>query len=64
MALTYITIATIDGEKFKNIETEANSEDEAESKAMERLKKNYVGEIDIIRTVEIKKWQKLLDQVL
>ena len=64
MVLTYITIATIDGEKFKNIETEAKNKDEAERKAMERLKKKYVGEIDIIRTVEMTKWRKLLDQVL
>ena len=64
MVLRFITIATIDGEKFKNIETEASNEDEAERKAMERLKKKYVGEIDIIRTVEMTKWRKLLDQVL
>ena len=64
MVLTYITIATIDGEKFKNVTTEAINEDKAESKAMELLKKKYVGEIDIIRTEEMTKWQKLLKQVL
>ena len=62
--MRYITIATIDGEKFKNAETEADNVDEAERKAIKILQKNYIGEINIIRTEELTAWHELLKRVL
>lgn len=58
--MNYITIATINGEKFKNVETFAKSVDRAEKIAMMILKSQYVGEVEIIRTLTMKDYNDLL----
>ena len=58
--MNYITIATINGEKFKNVETFARTVDKAEKIAMMILKSQYVGEIVIIRTLTMKDYNDLL----
>ena len=57
--MRYITIATIDGKMFRNMETSAKDVDRAETIATILLKNKYVGEIEIIRTVEKSAWQKM-----
>ena len=58
--MKYITIATIDGKMFRNMETSARDIDRAETIAKVLLKNKYVGEIEIIRTVEKSAWQKMV----
>lgn len=58
--MRYITIATIDGKMFRNMETSAKDIDRAETIATILLKNKYVGEIEIIRTVEKSAWQKMI----
>ena len=58
--MRYITIATIDGKMFRNMETSARDIDRAETIATILLKNKYVGEIEIIRTVEKSAWQKMV----
>ena len=58
--MRYITIATIDGKMFRNMETSAKDVDRAETIATILLKNKYVGEIEIIRTVEKSAWQKMV----
>ena len=58
--MNYITIATINGEKFKNVETFARTVDKAGKIAMMILKSQYVGEIEIIRTLTMKDYNDLL----
>ena len=58
--MRYITIATIDGKMFRNMETSAKDVDRAELIAKTLLKNKYVGEIEIIRTVEKSAWQKMI----
>ena len=58
--MRYITIATIDGKMFRNMETSARNIDKAETIATILLKNKYVGEIEIIRTVEKSAWQKMI----
>ena len=56
--MKFVTIATIDGKMFRNMETSAKDVDRAEQIATILLKNKYVGEIEIIRTVEKSAWQK------
>lgn len=58
--MRYITIATIDGKMFRNMETSAKDVDRAETIATILLANKYVGEIEIIRTVEKSAWQKMI----
>ena len=58
--MKFITIATIDGKMFRNMETSAKDVDRAETIATILLKNKYVGEIEIIRTVEKSAWQKMI----
>lgn len=58
--MRYITIATIDGKMFRNMETSAKDVDRAETIATILLKNKYVGEVEIIRTVEKSAWQKMI----
>ena len=58
--MKFITIATIDGKMFRNMETSARDIDRAETIATVLLKNKYVGEIEIIRTVEKSAWQKMI----
>jgi hypothetical protein len=58
--MRYITIATIDGKMFRNMETSAKDVDRAETIATILLKNKYVGEIEIIRTVEKSAWKKMV----
>lgn len=58
--MKFITIATIDGKTFRNMETSAKDVDRAETIATILLKNKYVGEIEIIRTVEKSAWQKMV----
>ena len=58
--MRYITIATIDGKMFRNMEISAKDVDRAETIATILLKNKYVGEIEIIRTVEKSAWQKMI----
>lgn len=58
--MKFITIATIDGKMFRNMETSARDIDRAETIATILLKNKYVGEIEIIRTVEKSAWQKMI----
>lgn len=61
--MRYITIATIDGKMFRNMETSAKDVDRAETIATILLKNKYVGEIEIIRTVEKSAWQKMIKKL-
>ena len=61
--MRYITIATIDGKMFRNMETSAKDVDRAERIATILLKNKYVGEIEIIRTVEKSAWQKMIKKL-
>ena len=61
--MRYITIATIDGKMFRNMETSAKDVDMAELIATILLKNKYVGEIEIIRTVEKSAWQKMIKKL-
>ena len=61
--MRYITIATIDGKMFRNMETYAKDVDRAETIATILLKNKYVGEIEIIRTVEKSAWQKMIKKL-
>ena len=61
--MRYITIATIDGKMFRNMETSEKDVDRAETIATILLKNKYVGEIEIIRTVEKSAWQKMIENV-
>ena len=61
--MRYITIATIDGKMFRNMETSAKDVDRAELIAKVLLKNKYVGEIEIIRTVEKSAWQKMIKKL-
>ena len=61
--MRYITIATIDGKMFRNMETSAKDVDRAETIATILLKNKYVGEIEIIRTVEKSSWQKMIKKL-
>ena len=58
--MKFVTIATIDGKMFRNMETSARDIDRAELIAKTLLKNKYVGEIEIIRTVEKSAWQKMI----
>ena len=58
--MRYISIATIDGKMFRIMETSARNIDRAETIATILLKNKYVGEIEIIRTVEKSAWQKMI----
>ena len=58
--MKFVTIATIDGKMFSNMETSAKDVDRAETIATILLKNKYVGEIEIIRTVEKSAWQKMI----
>ena len=58
--MKFVTIATIDGKMFRNMETSAKDVDRAELIAKTLLKNKYVGEIEIIRTVEKSAWNKLI----
>ena len=58
--MKFVTIATIDGKMFRNMETSAKDVDKAETIATILLKNKYVGEIEIIRTVEKSAWQKMI----
>ena len=58
--MNFVTIATIDGKMFRNMETSAKDVDRAETIATVLLKNKYVGEIEIIRTVEKSAWQKMV----
>lgn len=58
--MKFITVATIDGKMFRNMETSAKDVDRAETIATILLKNKYVGEIEIIRTVEKSAWNKLI----
>ena len=61
--MKFITIATIDGKMFRNMETSAKDVDRAETIATILLKNKYVGEIEIIRTVEKSAWQKMIKRL-
>lgn len=61
--MKFITIATIDGKMFRNMETSAKNVDRAETIAKVLLKNKYVGEIEIIRTVEKSAWQKMVKKL-
>ena len=61
--MRYITIATIEGKMFRNMETSAKDVDRAETIATILLKNKYVGEIEIIRTVEKSAWQKMVKKL-
>ena len=61
--MKFITIATIDGKMFRNMETSAKDVDRAETIAKVLLKNKYVGEIEIIRTVEKSAWQKMIKKL-
>ena len=61
--MRYITIATIDGKMFRNMETSAKDVDRAETIATILLKNKYVGEIEIIRTVEKSAWNNLIKKL-
>ena len=61
--MKFITIATIDGKMFRNMETSAKDVDRAETIATILLKNKYVGEIEIIRTVEKSAWQKMIKKL-
>ena len=58
--MRFVTIVTIDGKMFRNMETSARDIDRAETIATILLKNKYVGEIEIIRTVEKSAWQKMI----
>ena len=58
--MKFVTIATIDGKMFRNMETSAKDVDRAETIATILLKNKYVGEIEIIRTVEKSAWKKMV----
>ena len=58
--MKFVIIATIDGKMFRNMETSAKDVDRAETIATILLKNKYVGEIEIIRTVEKSAWQKMI----
>lgn len=58
--MRYISIATINGEMFRNVETSARTKDKAEKIAEIILKGKYVGTIQIIKTEEKAKWEKLV----
>ena len=61
--MKFVTIATIDGKMFRNMETSAKDVDRAELIAKTLLKNKYVGEIEIIRTVEKSAWQKMIKKL-
>lgn len=61
--MKFVTIATIDGKMFRNMETSAKDVDRAETIATILLKNKYVGEIEIIRTVEKSAWQKMVKKL-
>lgn len=61
--MKFITIATIDGKMFRNIKTSARDIDRAETIATILLKNKYVGEIEIIRTVEKSAWNELIKRL-
>ena len=61
--MKFITIATIDGKMFRNMETSPKDVDRAERIATILLKNKYVGEIEIIRTVEKSAWQKMIKKL-
>ena len=61
--MKFVTIATIDGKMFRNMETSARDIDRAETIATILLKNKYVGEIEIIRTVEKSAWQKMIKKL-
>ena len=61
--MKFVTIATIDGKMFRNMETSAKDVDRAEIIAKTLLKNKYVGEIEIIRTVEKSAWQKMIKKL-
>ena len=61
--MKFVTIATIDGKMFRNMETSARNIDKAETIATILLKNKYVGEIEIIRTVEKSAWQKMVKKL-
>ena len=61
--MKFVTIATIDGKMFRNMETSAKDVDRAETIATILLKNKYVGEIEIIRTVEKSAWQKMIKKL-
>ena len=61
--MRYITIATIDGKMFRNMEISAKDVDRAETIAKTLLKNKYVGEIEIIRRVQKSPWQKMIKKL-
>lgn len=61
--MKFVTIATIDGKMFRNMETSAKDIDRAETIATILLKNKYVGEIEIIRTVEKSAWNELIKRL-
>ena len=61
--MKFVTIATIDGKMFRNMETSAKDVDRAETIAKTLLKNKYVGEIEIIRTMEKSAWQKMIKKL-
>ena len=61
--MKFVTIATIEGKMFRNMETSAKDVDRAELIAKTLLKNKYVGEIEIIRTVEKSAWQKMIKKL-
>ena len=61
--MRYITVATIDSEKFKNVEVSARSKRQAEIKAKAVLCKKYIGDIAIVRTEKTTVWNSMVNEV-
>ena len=61
--MRYITVATIDSEKFKNVEVSARSKRQAEIKAEAVLRKKYIGDIAIVRTEKATVWNSMVSEI-
>lgn len=62
--MKYHVIATIDEKKFFSEVVEADDAEQAGKFVESYLSILYVGEVNIIRTVEETRWQKMLKSVL
>ena len=61
--MRYITVATIDSEKFKNAEVFARNKQQAEKKAEAVLRKKYIGDIAIVRTEKKTVWNNMVNEI-
>ena len=56
--MKYVGIATIDGERFKTIETDAPDKESAEQKVLDIMHKKYIGQINVIKVEVLDEWIK------